>query len=424
MSSQLPSPSPPKAQGKSDNQTQSQAQPGARHEAAQQSYRLSDFYYHLPPELVAQHPLADRSASRLLHLPRDGGWADRQFSELADLLFPGDLLVFNNSKVIPARLRLEKASGGAVEILVERILTPHRAVVMMKANRKPEAGARLLKAQTREDIGIELLGRDPSHDDRFQIQTDAPLLEVLNAHGQLPLPPYITHSPNEDDQRRYQTVYASNPGSVAAPTAGLHFDEAILAALRDRGVETTELTLHVGSGTFAPVKSENLAEHRMHSEWCELPAATASAIAKARARGGRIVAVGTTSLRTLESAYARQRSADKSPPIGGALAGDSPLSNDPLSADSPNTSRLRPDQWETDLFITPGYKFGLVDMLVTNFHLPQSTLLMLVSAFAGYERIRSAYAHAIDNRYRFFSYGDAMLLERAEANSDRQASNR
>jgi len=368
------------------------------------SYRLSDFDYSLPPELIAQQPLTNRSESRLLHLPREGGWVDRQFNELPNLLLPGDLLVFNNSKVIPARLLLEKPSGGAVEILVERIITPHRASVMMRANRKPAEGSRLLKAQTSEDIGILVVGRDPAHDDRFLIHTDAPLLDVLNAHGQLPLPPYIDHSPDEEDQRRYQTIYASSPGSVAAPTAGLHFDESVLAALEERGIQTAHLTLHVGSGTFAPVKSENLAEHRMHSEWCELPAATATAIEAAKARGGRIVAVGTTSLRTLESAYARQLPIDEK---GG-------LSAVPLS----------PGHWETDLFITPGYQFGLVDILVTNFHLPQSTLLMLVSAFAGYDRIRSAYAHAIDSRYRFFSYGDAMLLERATENPERQASNR
>lgn len=373
------------------------------------SYRLSDFDYSLPPELIAQHPLTNRSESRLLHLPREGGWVDRQFSELPNLLLPGDLLVFNNSKVIPARLLLEKPSGGAVEILVERILTPHRASVMMRANRKPAEGSRLLKAQTNEDIGILVVGRDPAHDDRFLIHTDAPLLDVLNAHGQLPLPPYIDHSPDEEDQRRYQTIYASSPGSVAAPTAGLHFDESVLATLEERGIQTAHLTLHVGSGTFASVKSENLAEHRMHSEWCELPAATATAIEAAKARGGRIVAVGTTSLRTLESAYARQLPIDEK---GGLSA--VPLRPGPLS----------PGHWETDLFITPGYRFGLVDILVTNFHLPQSTLLMLVSAFAGYDRIRSAYAHAIDSRYRFFSYGDAMLLERAAENSERQASNR
>jgi len=385
--------------------------------ATQQSYRLSDFDYSLPEDLIAQHPLASRSDSRLLHLPLgkglpDGGgltdgrpWFDRQFRDLPDLLQPGDLLVFNNSKVIPARLILEKPSGGAVEILIERILAPNRASAMMRANRKPANNTRLFKRSGAGieaaliDIGLVIKGRDPNHDDRFLVESEQPLLDLLHEHGQLPLPPYIDHSPVEEDSRRYQTVYASSPGSVAAPTAGLHFDERLIEALGQRGVQTAQLTLHVGSGTFAPVKSEDLAEHRMHSEWCELPASTAMAIQEARARGGRIVAVGTTSLRTLESAFAMQLLAD-----GRGL--------------------LRPGQWETNLFITPGFKFGLVDLLITNFHLPKSTLLMLVSAFSGYDRIRKAYAHAIEARYRFFSYGDAMLLERADANSDRQASNR
>jgi S-adenosylmethionine:tRNA ribosyltransferase-isomerase len=342
-------------------------------------FRLSDFDYQLPPELIAQSPAAERSASRLLVAST---LQDLHFTDIPNLLRPGDLLVFNDSKVIPARLHALKDTGGAVEILVERVLNETTALVMLRASKKPAAGATLLLQRSGvADHSARVIGRDPEHDDRFQIDFQAPVFEVLDTHGELPLPPYITHEPTAQDASRYQTVYAQHPGSVAAPTAGLHFDEAMLETLANMGVETARVTLHVGSGTFSPVRSENLNEHRMHSEWCAMPEDTAQRIAQAKATGRRVIAVGTTSLRTLESA----------------------------AASSPQWQAA---QWETDLFITPGYEFQAVDALVTNFHLPKSTLLMLVSAFAGYDRIQSAYAHAIAKRYRFFSYGDAMFLER------------
>jgi S-adenosylmethionine:tRNA ribosyltransferase-isomerase len=342
-------------------------------------FRLSDFDYHLPPELIAQSPAAERSASRLLVAST---LEDLHFTDLPILIRPSDLLVFNDSKVIPARLHALKDTGGAVEILVERVLDETTALVMLRASKKPAAGATLLLQRSGvADHSAKVIGRDPEHDDRFQIDFQAPVFEVLDTHGELPLPPYITHEPTAQDTSRYQTVYAQHPGSVAAPTAGLHFDEAMLSTLANMGVETARVTLHVGSGTFSPVRSENLNEHRMHSEWCAMPEDTAQKIAQAKATGRRVIAVGTTSLRTLESAAAR----------------------------GPNWQAA---QWETDLFITPGYEFQAVDALITNFHLPKSTLLMLVSAFASYDRIQAAYAHAIAQRYRFFSYGDAMFLER------------
>jgi S-adenosylmethionine:tRNA ribosyltransferase-isomerase len=342
-------------------------------------FRLSDFDYHLPPELIAQLPAAERSASRLLVAST---LEDLHFTDLPILIRPSDLLVFNDSKVIPARLHALKDTGGAVEILVERVLDETTALVMLRASKKPAAGATLLLQRSGvADHSAKVIGRDPEHDDRFQIDFQAPVFEVLDTHGELPLPPYITHEPTAQDTSRYQTVYAQHPGSVAAPTAGLHFDEAMLSTLANMGVETARVTLHVGSGTFSPVRSENLNEHRMHSEWCAMTDDTAQRIAQAKANGRRVIAVGTTSLRTLESAAAR----------------------------GPD---WRAAQWETDLFITPGFQFQAVDALITNFHLPKSTLLMLVSAFAGYDRIQAAYSHAIARRYRFFSYGDAMFLER------------
>ena len=342
-------------------------------------FRLSDFDYQLPPELIAQSPAAERSASRLLLAST---LQDLHFTDLPSLLRPGDLLVFNDSKVIPARLHALKDTGGAVEILVERVLNETTALVMLRASKKPSAGATLLLQRAGvADHAAKVIGRDPAHDDRFQIDFHAPVFEVLDTHGELPLPPYITHEPTAQDASRYQTVYAQHPGSVAAPTAGLHFDEAMLETLANMGVETARVTLHVGSGTFSPVRSENLNEHRMHSEWCAMPEDTAQKITQAKANRRRVIAVGTTSLRTLESAAAR-------------------------------SPQWQAAQWETDLFITPGYEFRAVDALITNFHLPKSTLMMLVSAFAGYDRIQSAYAHAIAQRYRFFSYGDAMFLER------------
>ncbi len=346
------------------------------------SYRLSHFDFDLPDDLIAQRPAATRTASRLLHVPPGGPLVDRQFTDLLTLLQPQDLLVFNNSKVIPARLHARKPTGGQVELLIERITAVDSATALLRASKKPAAGTRLiLEADGRHPDEVTLVGRDPAADDRFLLQFEGPVLDYLDIYGQLPLPPYIGHTPSAEDLERYQTVYAQHAGSVAAPTAGLHFDHAFLQALSVKGIGRADLTLHVGSGTFAPVRHEDLSAHQMHAEWCSLSPETAEALLRARARGGRVVAVGTTSLRTLESAAAR---AEQGLPLHG--------------------------HWETSLFITPGYRFRMVDALLTNFHLPKSTLLMLVSAFAGYETIREAYRHAIAQRYRFFSYGDAMFL--------------
>jgi S-adenosylmethionine:tRNA ribosyltransferase-isomerase len=389
-------------------------------------YRLSDFDFELPQELIAQSPISNRSQSRLLVVEKNR-LVDRTFIDLIDLLTPKDLLVFNNSKVIPARLRAHKASGAAVEILIERIRSTELASAMIRANRKPKPGERLLidaaKGRFPDEPSssvpgdghsgapdpidsVEFIGRDPEHDDRFLLKSTQPWLSLLEDFGELPLPPYIDHSPNEVDAERYQTVYAAHPGSVAAPTAGLHFDESMLEKLRAKGVGLAHVTLHVGSGTFAPVREEDISKHQMHAEWCEVSKTTTEAIARTRAQGGRVVAVGTTSLRTLESAVRRALE-----------TGDSAVESTVKSALESSTpswlaDKLLAGQWETDIFITPGYEFKLVDALVTNFHLPKSTLLMLVSAFAGFDTIRGAYAHAVAERYRFFSYGDAMFLER------------
>jgi len=339
-------------------------------------YSLSDFDYALPPELIAHYPLAERSASRLLD-GRDVVPVDRKFTELPALLQPGDLLVFNNTKVLKARLRAVKATGGAVEVLVERLLSPTLALTQLRSSHAPKPGTRIVIAGTHH---AEIVGRDERF---FQVQLASGDFETLMREaGELPLPPYMQRAAGEGDTTRYQTVYAQHEGAVAAPTAGLHFDEATLAACRERGIEMAHVTLHVGAGTFLPVKTETIAEHKMHRERYVLPQATVDAINACKARSGRVVAVGTTSVRTLEGCVRE--------------CGD-----------------LREHQSETDIFITPGYEFAVVDMMLTNFHLPKSTLLMLVSAFSGYEHIRSLYAHAINERYRFFSYGDAMLLQRS-----------
>jgi len=345
------------------------------------SFTLSDFDFALPPELVAQHPAPERSASRLL----DGTGAapaDRIFRDLPDLLRAGDLLVFNDTQVVKARLYGEKPTGGRLELLVERVLADGEVVAHMKVSKKPPPGTVL-----RMDGGFRatLHGRWPDADGalfRFAFASDAgeDAYALMARCGHVPLPPYIAHADSAEDARRYQTVFARVPGAVAAPTAALHFDEALLARLDARGVQRASVTLHVGAGTFQPVKTENIAEHTMHAERYEVPAATQQAIAEARARGGRIVAVGTTTVRTLESWAA-----------SGEARGD------------------------TRIFITPGFAFRHVDLLVTNFHLPKSTLMMLVSAFAGHDRVMALYAHAIRARYRFFSYGDAMLLARSQA---------
>ena len=344
------------------------------------THTLSDFDFVLPAELIAQQPAAERSGSRLL----DGTGpqpVDRTFRDLPALLQPGDLLVFNDTRVIKARLHGVKASGGSVEALIERVLPNHEALAHVRASKSPKPGSRIRFADA---FDAEVLGRTGPQNGLFHLRLSGDPLALLEQHGHVPLPPYITHADTAEDERRYQTVFAANPGAVAAPTAALHFDAALLAALAQRGVVTASVTLHVGAGTFQPVRTENLAEHTMHTEWFNVPASTAQAIARTQASGGRIVAVGTTTLRALESAAALPGSG------GGLQAG----------------SR------DTDIFITPGFNFRVVDVLVTNFHLPKSTLLMLVSAFAGFEHVRALYAHAIHARYRFFSYGDAMLLQR------------
>ena len=342
---------------------------------ASPAYTVADFDFDLPPELIAQHPAAERSGSRLL----DAGGAtlaDRIFHELPERLAPGDLLVFNNTRVIKARLYGVKATGGNVEALVERVLPGTREVWMhLRASKSPKQGSRVRFADA---FDAEVLGRCGPDGGLFHLRFEGDPFALLEAHGHVPLPPYIAHADAADDERRYQTVFAKEPGAVAAPTAALHFDEALLARLAGRGVESAHVTLHVGAGTFQPVRVEQMSDHKMHSEWFEVPQATVDAIAACRARGGRVVAVGTTTLRALESA-AR----------GGTLQAGAR---------------------ETDIFITPGFEFRVVDRLVTNFHLPRSTLMMLVSAFAGHDRVMALYRHAIRERYRFFSYGDAMLL--------------
>ncbi|NIM43267.1 MAG: tRNA preQ1(34) S-adenosylmethionine ribosyltransferase-isomerase QueA [Hydrogenophaga sp.] len=342
--------------------------------SGQRAFTLSDFDFALPPELIAQHPAPERSGSRLLD-GRAAAPVDRVFRDLPDLLAPGDLLVFNDTQVIKARLFGRKATGGALELLVERVLPGHEVVAHMKVSKKPLAGAVM---DMDGGFTAELLGRWPEDDGAlFRFRFSGEPHALMAAHGHVPLPPYIEHGDTAEDERRYQTVFARHPGAVAAPTAALHFDEALLDTLRARGVHTAEVTLHVGAGTFQPVKTENIAEHTMHAEWYRVPESTIAAIEACRARGGRVVAVGTTTVRTLESWAAFGRT-----------------------------------EGDTQIFITPGFRYQVVDRLITNFHLPKSTLMMLVSAFAGYERVMALYAHAIEQRYRFFSYGDAMLLSR------------
>ena len=355
--------------------TASSKDPGAVRE-----YTPSDFDFALPAELIAQHPAAERSASRLLdgtgRLP-----VHLIFRELPQLLRRGDLLVFNDTRVIKARLMGEKPTGGAVEALVERVLPNFEVWAHLRASKSPKAGGVVRFADA---FDAQVLGRTGPEDSLFHLRFPQDPLVLLERHGHVPLPPYIEHGDSADDETRYQTVFAARPGAVAAPTAALHFDQALLDALENHGVQRAAVTLHVGAGTFQPVRAARLSDHRMHSEWFEVGAQTVAAIQATRQRGGRVVAVGTTTLRALESAARHQ-------PAGQDLA---------------------PDVGETDIFITPGFEFRVVDRLVTNFHLPKSTLMMLVSAFAGYEHIMALYRHAVESRYRFFSYGDAMLLDR------------
>ena len=352
--------------------------------AADQAYCLSDFDFELPADLIAQHPAAERSAARLLDATATPP-VHRIVRDLPRLLRRGDLLVFNDTKVLHARLFGEKPSGGKVELLVERVLSGNQVAAHMRVSKKPEPGTTLTMhcAEGLTDgFSATLLGRWPNADGPlFRLvlsndQGDDPYT-LMQRHGHVPLPPYITHTDSAVDAQRYQTVFARHPGAVAAPTAALHFDQALLDQLDAMGVQRAQLTLHVGAGTFQPVKTENLAEHQMHSEWYDIPLATQQAVADCKARGGRLVAVGTTTVRTLES-----------------------------WAQSGQT------QGDTRIFITPGFAFQHVDLLLTNFHLPKSSLMMLVSAFAGYAPIRALYREAIASQYRFFSYGDAMLLTR------------
>ena len=337
--------------------------------------KRSDFHYDLPPELIAQTPLPERSASRLLVVPpAPAPFQDRGVRDLPELLRAGDLLVFNDTRVIPARLFGQKASGGRVEILIERLLPGDEARAQIGASKSPKPESRIALDAGGE---AEVLGREGEFY-RLRFHVDGPFEDWLQHAGRLPLPPYIQREADAADDARYQTVFAKQTGAVAAPTAGLHFDEALLDALRAKGVEFGHVTLHVGAGTFQPVRVDELSEHRMHTEWLNVGAALVEQVRRARARGGRVIAVGTTVVRALESAQ--------------------------------RDGVLQPFAGETSIFILPGYRIRSVDALLTNFHLPESTLLMLVSAFAGRQRIRAAYAHAIAERYRFFSYGDAMLL--------------
>jgi S-adenosylmethionine:tRNA ribosyltransferase-isomerase len=339
-------------------------------------YSLSDFDFDLPQELVAQFPLPERSASRLLLVEGARGerLADRAFTDIVDLLAPGDLLVFNNTRVLKARFFGVKETGGKVEVLVERVLDQRSVHAQVRASKSPPAGSRIRLADAFEVTVGERAG------EFYTLIFPDDVFTLIETHGRLPLPPYIEHAANAQDEQRYQTVYAKEPGAVAAPTAGLHFDEPLLRRLQDKGVRVAYVTLHVGAGTFQPVRVENLGQHQMHSEWYTISQDTVDAVRQARAAGRNVVAVGTTSLRALESASQGE---------DGQLAAGSA---------------------DTRLFITPGYRFRTVTRLITNFHLPKSTLLMLVSAFAGYDTMRAAYRHAIEQRYRFFSYGDAMLL--------------
>lgn len=337
--------------------------------------KKSDFHFDLPPELIAQAPLPDRSDSRLLLVPPgDVPFQDRQFRDLPELLQAGDLLIFNDTRVIPARLYGQKQTGGQVEILIERLLPDQCVRAQVGASKSPKAGSGITLT---DGTVLTVLGRDDEFY-RLRFETEEPVETVLNRLGRMPLPPYIQRDADADDDTRYQTVFARHAGAVAAPTAGLHFDEALLAQLQAKGVQIGHITLHVGAGTFQPMRAEHLKDHVMHSEWLNVGADLCAQIAAAKARGGRVIAVGTTVLRALETAI-----------VDGTV---------------------KPFAGDTQIFIFPGYRIHSIDALITNFHLPESTLLMLVSAFAGKDRIFAAYRHAVDQQYRFFSYGDAMLL--------------
>ena len=348
--------------------------------ASQDDLNLSHFDYQLPSELIAQMPAGERTASRLLVVGE--ALHDAHFADVLAQFKAGDVLVLNNTKVIKARLFGQKASGGKVEVMIERVSGTHECVAQIRASKAPQAGTEIRIA---ENFTLTVLSKNERF---YHLRSEQAILPMLEQYGHLPLPPYIDHAADDFDAQRYQTVFAERDGAVAAPTAGLHFDEALLQQVQEKGVQLAYVTLHVGAGTFLPVSSENLSEHVMHEEWYEIPQATADAINQARVQGRRVVSVGTTSLRALESAYVQQNPERKT------------------------DWKMQAAMAETRLFIRPPYQFGVVDALITNFHLPQSTLLMLVSAFSGIQTMRDAYNHAISQKYRFFSYGDAMWLER------------
>lgn len=347
--------------------------------------RVADFSFELPDSLIAHYPQARRSACRLLSLNGpDGELTHGVFTDLLDFLNPGDLLVFNNTRVIPARVFGRKVSGGKIEVLVERVLDDHRVLAHVRASRVPKPGAELLLGDD-QSVKATMLAR---HDALFELCFDdkRSVLEILNAVGHMPLPPYIDRPDEEADRELYQTVYSQRPGAIAAPTAGLHFDQPLLDALRDKGIETAFVTLHVGAGTFQPVRVDSIEDHIMHAEYAEVPQEVVDAVLACKARGNRVVAVGTTSVRSLESA-----------------------------AQAAGSTLIAPFFDDTKIFIYPGYHYQVIDALVTNFHLPESTLIMLVSAFAGYRNTMRAYQQAVAEKYRFFSYGDAMFITRNPA---------
>lgn len=343
--------------------------------------KLSDFDYTLPPELIAQEALNNRDASRLLVVGPDNAFNDQTFRDIVDLIQPEDLLVFNDTKVLPARMFGQKATGGLIEVLVERLLDENRLLAHVRSSKSPKVGTTLTIEGAFE---AEVMGRQGAlFELDFKSGDHRNAIDLLEQFGRMPLPPYIERSDTVEDRERYQTVYANNLGAVAAPTAGLHFTSELLDTLKAKGVKTAKVTLHVGAGTFQPVRSEDLSEHVMHSEWVDVSESVCQAVRDCHARGGKVVAVGTTTVRSLESAAA--------------------------------SGTLKPFQGDTDIFITPGYEFQVIDRLITNFHLPKSTLLMLVSAFTGYDTMMQAYEHAVEQKYRFFSYGDAMYLSKAES---------
>ncbi|GEM78452.1 tRNA preQ1(34) S-adenosylmethionine ribosyltransferase-isomerase QueA [Vibrio superstes] len=346
--------------------------------------QVSDFHFDLPDELIARYPMPDRTSSRLLHLTGNSGeLQDKNFTDVLDSINEGDLLVFNNTRVIPARVFGRKASGGKIEVLVERMVDEHTILAHVRSSKSPKPGTQLFLGD-KDQYSAEMIAR---HGALFEIRfsSDKAVLQILEEVGHMPLPPYIDRPDEDSDQERYQTVYNEKPGAVAAPTAGLHFDDVILEKIKAKGAKLAFVTLHVGAGTFQPVKVDNILEHHMHAEYVEVTQEVVDAINETKASGGRVIAVGTTSVRSLESAAQDARN---------------------------NGTELKPFFGDTDIFIYPGYEFQLIDCLLTNFHLPESTLIMLVSAFAGYDNVMGAYKHAVEQAYRFFSYGDAMFVTR------------